>query len=131
MRSSILSAVIVLLSLITTGGAMALEMTCEYGKRMAIFGDENRDNMIELHWGGDAYQMQRVPTTTGAHRFEHGAVVFHRFGHGLFGIGITACLHGLDGVYGVLEIRGTDEHGVHGAGVVEGLVVGEHFDVVP
>jgi len=71
MRSSIRNAAIVLLTLMTTGGAMALEMTCEYGKRMAIFGDENRDNMIELHWRGDAYQMQRVATTTGAHRFEH------------------------------------------------------------
>ena len=83
MRSSILSAVIVLLSLMTSDGAMALEMTCEYGKRMAIFGDENKDNMIELHWGGDAYQMQRVPTTTGAHRFEH-------FSSGLVWISIPA-----------------------------------------
>ena len=71
MRSSIPSAVIVLLSLMTSTGAIALEMTCEYGKRMAIFGDENKDNLIELHWAGYAYQMQRVPTTTGAHRFEH------------------------------------------------------------
>ena len=71
MRSSILSAVIVLLSLMTSARAMALEMTCEAGKRMAVFGDQNTDNMIELHWDGDAYQMQRVPTTTGANRFEH------------------------------------------------------------
>ncbi len=83
MRSSILSAVIVLLSLITTGGAMALEMTCEAGKRMAVFGDHNTDNMIELHRDGDAYQMQRVPTTTGAHRFEH-------FSSGLVWISIPA-----------------------------------------
>ena len=71
MRSPIQSAAIVLLSLMTSHAAMALEMTCEYGKRMAVFGDENKDNMIELHWAGYAYQMQRVPTTTGAHRFEH------------------------------------------------------------
>ena len=71
MRSSSLSAVIVLLSLMTSAGAMALEMTCEAGKRMAVFGDQNTDNIIELHWDGDAYQMQRVPTTTGANRFEH------------------------------------------------------------
>jgi len=83
MRSSILSAVIILLSLMTPHGAVALEMTCEYGKRMAIFGDENRDNIIELHWGGDAYRMQRVPTTTGAHRFEH-------FDSGLIWISIPA-----------------------------------------
>ena len=83
MRSSILSAVIVLSSLMTSDIAMALDMTCEHGKRMAVFGDENRDNMIELHWGGDAYQMQRVPTTTGAQRFEH-------FGSGLIWISIPA-----------------------------------------
>ena len=71
MRSAIVNAVIVVLSLMTSHAAMALEMTCEYGKRMAIFGDHNSDNMIELHWAGDAYQMQRVPTTTGANRFEH------------------------------------------------------------
>ncbi len=83
MRSSILTAVIVVLSLMTSHGAMALEMTCEYGKRMAVFGDHNTDNMIELHWAGDAYQMQRVPTTTGANRFEH-------FGSGLVWISIPA-----------------------------------------
>ncbi len=73
MRRSLSRAMIAVLSLMTSTGAIALEMTCEYGKRMAIFGDQNTDNMIELHWAGDAYQMQRVPTTTGAHRFEHPA----------------------------------------------------------
>ena len=74
MRRSIFGAVIVLSvsSLVTlSGSVMALDMTCESGKRMAVFGDQNRDNVIELHWGGDAYQMQRVSTTTGAHRFEN------------------------------------------------------------
>lgn len=75
MRSSIsgavIAAVIVTVTLTTSVGAMALDMTCESGKRMAVFGDQNKDNVIELHWGGGAYQMQRVPTTTGAHRFEH------------------------------------------------------------
>jgi hypothetical protein len=87
MRSSlsdaVIAAVIVLLTLTVSAGAMALDMTCESGKRMAVFGDQNNDNVIELHWGGGAYQMQRVPTTTGAHRFEHS-------GSGLIWISIPA-----------------------------------------
>lgn len=83
MQSSILNAMMVSLSLMTSAGAMALDMTCESGKRMAIFGDQNNDNVIELHWGGGAYQMQRVPTSTGAHRFEHS-------GSGLVWISIPA-----------------------------------------
>ncbi len=87
MRSSlsdaVIAAVIVLLTLTVSAGAMALDMTCETGKRMAVFGDQNNDNVIELHWGGGAYQMQRVPTTTGAHRFEHS-------GSGLIWISIPA-----------------------------------------
>jgi hypothetical protein len=87
MRSSIsgavIAAVIVTITLTASADAMALDMTCESGKRMAVFGDQNNDNVIELHWGGGAYQMQRVPTTTGAHRFEHS-------GSGLVWISIPA-----------------------------------------
>lgn len=83
MRGSILKAMTVLFSLMTTTSVMALDMTCESGKRMAVFGDQNNDNVIELHWGGGAYQMQRVPTSTGAHRFEHS-------GSGLVWISIPA-----------------------------------------
>lgn len=87
MRSSIFGAVnvavVVLVMVTASGGAMALDMLCESGKRMAVFGDQNNDNVIELHWGGGAYQMQRVPTTTGAHRFEHS-------GSGLVWISIPA-----------------------------------------
>jgi hypothetical protein len=83
MRSSIFDATIVLLTLSISAGAIALDMTCESGKRMAVFGDQNNDSVIELHWGGGAYQMQRVPTTTGAHRFEHS-------GSGLVWISIPA-----------------------------------------
>lgn len=71
MRNAVLEAVIVLLTLMPPVGVMALELTCDAGKRMAVFGDQSTDNIIELHWGGDAYRMQRVPTSTGAHRFEH------------------------------------------------------------
>lgn len=87
MRSSIFSAVnvavLLLVMLTVSGRAMALDLMCESGKRMAVFGDQNNDNFIELHWGGGAYQMQRVPTTTGAHRFEHS-------GSGLIWISIPA-----------------------------------------
>ena len=87
MRRSISGAVIAVLigsvALTASAGAMALDMMCESGKRMAVFGDQINDSVIELHWGGGAYQMQRVPTTTGAHRFEHS-------GSGLVWISIPA-----------------------------------------
>lgn len=71
MRSSIPGVMIVLFLLMGPLRAWAMDMTCDAGKRMAVFGDQNNDNVIELHWSGGAYQMQRVPTSTGAHRFEH------------------------------------------------------------
>lgn len=94
MRKSIYNVMMVLLSLMTSSSVMALDMTCESGKRMAVFGDQNNDNVIELHWGGGAYQMQRVPTTTGAHRFEHS-------GSGLVWISIPAKSMLLDRKLGV------------------------------
>ncbi len=51
--------------------AHALDMMCEFGQPMSVSGDHHRDNMIELRWRGGAYRMYRVPTSTGAHRFEH------------------------------------------------------------
>ncbi len=54
----------------TRAHAAPVEWLCELGKRMAVAGDVMRDNIIELGWRGQMYNMQRVGTSTGAHRFE-------------------------------------------------------------
>ena len=56
-----------------SGLAMAgqTDMVCEYGQPMSIAGDHKKDNVIEMIWQGYIYRMERVPTSTGVHRFEH------------------------------------------------------------
>jgi hypothetical protein len=71
MPRSIFSTMVVISMLLASSGTMAVDVTCESGKRMVLLGDQSNDNVIELHWSGGAYQMQRVPTSTGANRFEH------------------------------------------------------------
>jgi hypothetical protein len=51
--------------------AIQTDMVCEYGQRMSIAGDHRKDSVIEMIWQGYMYRMERVPTTTGAHRYEH------------------------------------------------------------
>jgi hypothetical protein len=50
--------------------AAAVELLCELDQRLSVVGDTIRDNAIELGWKGRMYSMQRVSTSTGAHRFE-------------------------------------------------------------
>lgn len=51
--------------------AAQIDMVCEYGQRMSIAGDHKKDSVIEMIWQGYIYRMERVPTSTGVHRFEH------------------------------------------------------------
>lgn len=51
--------------------AAQTDMICEYGQPMSIAGDHKKDNVIEMIWQGYIYRMERVPTSTGVHRFEH------------------------------------------------------------
>ena len=53
-----------------TANAAPVELLCELGQRLSVIGDVIRDNVIELGWHGQMYRMQRVGTSTGAHRFE-------------------------------------------------------------
>lgn len=61
--------------------AAAVELRCELGQRMSIAGNPSGDSDIELLWRGRSYAMQRVATSTGAHRFENA-------GSGLVWVGI-------------------------------------------
>jgi hypothetical protein len=63
--------------------AIAMELTCDMGRRVMLTGDQHIDSVIELFWQGRAYAMHRVSTSTGANRFEHA-------GSGLLWIGIPA-----------------------------------------
>ena len=77
----------VLIALILFGGpkdsAHATELICELGQRMSIAGDQSIDNVIHLIWRGQGYNLQRIGTSSGAHRFEHSD-------SGLLWIGIPA-----------------------------------------
>lgn len=50
--------------------AVQTDMVCEFGQPLSVAGDHRIDNVIHVLWQGRAYQMERVRTTTGAHRFE-------------------------------------------------------------
>ena len=50
--------------------ATSVDLLCELGQSMTVIGDHSRDNRIELQWKGRSYYLQRVSTSTGAHRFE-------------------------------------------------------------
>jgi hypothetical protein len=51
--------------------ANAVELFCELGQRLSITGNHRLDEIIDLQWRGRLYRMQRVSTSTGAHRFEN------------------------------------------------------------
>ena len=55
-----------------SGEALAArtDMVCELGQPMSVTGDHRLDNVIEVIWRGRSYTMERVRTSTGAHRFE-------------------------------------------------------------
>lgn len=55
----------------TEDSADATELICELGQRMSIAGDQGIDNAIHLIWRGQDYTLQRIGTSSGAHRFEH------------------------------------------------------------
>ena len=87
--------IVIVTALLLNGQAAAVQtdMVCEYGQRMSIAGDHRKDSVIEMIWQGYMYRMQRVPTTTGAHRYEHPQ-------SGLIWISIPAKAMLLDGTEG-------------------------------
>ena len=50
--------------------AVQTDMVCESGQRLSVAGDHRYDNVIQVLWRDRVYQMERVRTSTGAHRFE-------------------------------------------------------------
>jgi len=61
----------------------ATAFDCELGNKLTIYSDVADEQQIALHWNKRMHRMQRVSTTTGAHRFENAK-------NGLVWIGIPA-----------------------------------------
>ena len=61
----------------------ATAFDCELGNKLTIYSDAADEQQIALHWNKRMHRMQRVSTTTGAHRFENAK-------NGLVWIGIPA-----------------------------------------
>ncbi|HYD59173.1 MAG TPA: hypothetical protein VEC35_02390 [Noviherbaspirillum sp.] len=64
-------------------GLKATAFDCELGNKITIYSDAADDQQIALHWNKRTHRLQRVSTTTGAHRFENAK-------SGLVWIGIPA-----------------------------------------
>ena len=64
----------IMIASLTAGSAWAVQtdMVCEFGQALSVAGDHRTENVIQVLWRGHIYQMERVRTSTGAHRFEHG-----------------------------------------------------------
>ena len=64
-------------------GLKATAFDCELGNKITIYSDAADDQQIALQWNKRVHRLQRVGTTTGAHRFENAK-------NGLVWIGIPA-----------------------------------------
>lgn len=64
-------------------GLQPVAFNCELGNKLTIYGREADDQEIALQWNKRLHRMQRISTTTGAHRFENAK-------SGLVWIGIPA-----------------------------------------
>ncbi len=64
-------------------GLNATAFDCELGNKITIYSNAADDQQIALHWNKRMHRLQRVSTTTGAHRFENSK-------SGLVWIGIPA-----------------------------------------
>ncbi|MEC5218359.1 hypothetical protein RCH09_003328 [Actimicrobium sp. GrIS 1.19] len=51
--------------------SLAVEYKCELGNNITIFHNDGDEKYIALRWKNLITRMQRVGTTTGAHRFEN------------------------------------------------------------
>ena len=67
---TLISVFIVMILFSGHSQAARTDMVCELGQPLSVTGDHRLDNVIEVVWRGRAYTMERVRTSTGAHRFE-------------------------------------------------------------
>ncbi|WP_230414425.1 hypothetical protein [Collimonas silvisoli] len=63
--------------------SLTVDYKCELGNKLTIFTNAEDDKHIALRWGTTLRRLTRVPTTTGANRFENRK-------YGLLWIGIPA-----------------------------------------
>lgn len=66
-----------------TTASIAINYQCELGNKLTIFTNAEDDKHIALRWGKTLHRLTRMPTTTGANRFENRK-------YGLLWIGIPA-----------------------------------------
>ncbi|HEY4075282.1 MAG TPA: hypothetical protein VGM52_19475 [Herbaspirillum sp.] len=52
-------------------GSTTYEFSCELGNKVTIFKNEGDEKYIAIRWDKRIRRLQRVPTTTGANRFEN------------------------------------------------------------
>jgi hypothetical protein len=52
-------------------GLQATAFDCELGNKLTIYSRADDDQQIDLRWNKRLHHMTRIPTTTGAHRFEN------------------------------------------------------------
>ena len=63
--------------------AVSVDYKCELGNSLTIYTNADDEKHIALRWGKTLHRLSRVPTTTGANRFENRK-------YGLLWIGIPA-----------------------------------------
>lgn len=66
-----------------TKTSVAVDYKCELGNALTVFTNAEDEKHIALRWGKTLHRLTRVPTTTGANRFENRK-------YGLLWIGIPA-----------------------------------------
>ena len=52
-------------------GTTVFDYQCELGNKLTIYQNKDDDQHVAIKWGKRLHQMDRVPTTTGADRFEN------------------------------------------------------------
>lgn len=54
---------------------VSIDYKCELGNKLTIYSNTEDDKHVALRWGNELHRLTRVPTTTGANRFEN-----HKYG---------------------------------------------------
>jgi membrane-bound inhibitor of C-type lysozyme len=49
----------------------ALEYKCELGNTLTLYTQNNNDQIVDMKWKNHLYRLNRVSTSTGAHRYEN------------------------------------------------------------
>jgi len=53
-----------------TEGMSGAQYHCEHGNKLSIYQHVSDESYVNLHWRDRVHRLERMPTTTGAHRYE-------------------------------------------------------------